>query len=493
MKLTIASCKQAKKSPYLVLFAVQGKKAVAPSGLELPKAFLKDFSGKARATQETFTDNPAWPRVLLVGLGEQDVLDAEGLRRAAAVAVRAAKAAGVGQAGMYVSPQVSELVAGEQQTGRDFAEGICLGFYKYLGAKSKPTGKGAPTELKQVHLWGDGSGFAKGAKKGMALAEACNFTRDLQNASGNQMNPGHMAAKAKGLAARSPQITCKVFDEAAMKKMAMGLFLSVSQGSDYPAKLVHLTYKPKGKSKGRITFVGKGLTFDAGGISIKPSPKMEEMRYDMSGGAAVLGLFHALADVGVPFEIHGVVGCSENVINGVATKPGDIHVGMNGTSVEIQNTDAEGRLILADCLTYAQRKTKPDTLFDLATLTGAVIMALGHELSGIFPSNEGLRDDLIEAGHRVGEMCWPLPLLPVHNEAMRGEVADLKNIGPGGLGAGSTQGAAFLSYFIEEGQEWCHLDIAGTAWNTSQRDWSGGSLGTGIGTRLLMEYLERRT
>ncbi|HPF15586.1 MAG TPA: leucyl aminopeptidase family protein, partial [Planctomycetota bacterium] len=356
------------------------------------------------------------------------------------------------------------------------------------GAKAKST----DPELKQVSLWAEGSAFAQGAKKGLALAEACNFTRDLQNAAGNQLTPTIMANKAKGLATRSAQITCKVFDEAAMKKMGMGLLLSVSQGSEQPAKLVHLTYKPKGKSKGKITVVGKGLTFDAGGVSIKPAAKMEEMRYDMSGGAAVLGLFHALADVAVPFEVHGIVGCTENVINGEATKPGDIHVGMNGTSVEIQNTDAEGRLVLADCLTYAQTKTKPDTLFDLATLTGAVIVALGHELTGIFPSNDGLRDALQDAGQRVGELCWPLPLLPVHKEAMRGEVADLKNIGPGTLGAGSTQGAAFLSYFVEEGQEWCHLDIAGTAWGTSSRDWAGGSLGTGIGTRLLMEYLERR-
>jgi leucyl aminopeptidase len=234
------------------------------------------------------------------------------------------------------------------------------------------------------------------------------------------------------------------------------------------------------------------LTFDAGGISLKPSAKMDEMRYDMSGGAAVLGVFHALAKLDVPWEVHGVVPASENLMDGSATKPGDIHTAMNGKTVEVLNTDAEGRLILADALCYAEQKIKPDTIIDLATLTGAVVMGLGHELSGAYPSTTALKDALVAAGERVGELVWPMPLLEVHKSAMKGRVADLANISSPAVGAGSVTGAAFLSNFVSDSTEWCHLDIAGTAWGAAQRDWVGGAQGTGVGTRLLIEYLETR-
>ena len=341
----------------------------------------------------------AFPRVLLVGLGEADAVDSEGLRRAAAVAVQGRQRLRAARLAACTFPTGSRSwpVARSTRVCGTSPRALVLGAYEYQGAKAVKKDAKASQETDPVGRWYS-SGFSRGAKKGLALADACNFTRELQNKSGNQLRPADMASHARKLASRSPQITCKVFDEAAMRKMGMGLFLSVSQGSDYPAKMIHLTYKPKGRSKGKISVVGKGLTFDAGGISIKPSAKMEEMRYDMSGGAAVLGLFHALADVGVPYEVHGIVGASENAINGKATLPGDVHKAMNGTTVEIQNTDAEGRLVLADCLTYAQKKTKPDTLLNLATLTGAVIVAVGHELTGIYPTNDSLRDTLIESG-----------------------------------------------------------------------------------------------
>jgi leucyl aminopeptidase len=238
--------------------------------------------------------------------------------------------------------------------------------------------------------------------------------------------------------------------------------------------------------------VGKGLTFDAGGISLKPSAKMDEMRYDMSGGAAVLGVFHALAAIDVPFEVHGIVPSSENMPGSKATKPGDVITAMNGTTVEVLNTDAEGRLILGDALAYTEKKVKPDTIIDLATLTGAVVMALGHELSGMFASTDRLRDQLLEAGEETGERVWPLPLLDCHKEFMKGVVADLRNISSPAMGAGSTAGAAFLASFVGEDTEWCHLDIAGAAWGGIQREWVGGAQGSGVGTRLLMQYLETR-
>jgi leucyl aminopeptidase len=285
---------------------------------------------------------------------------------------------------------------------------------------------------------------------------------------------------------------CTVLDERRMKELGMGLLLGVARGSAEPARLIHLVYKPTGKARAKIALVGKGLTFDAGGISIKPAAKMDEMRFDMSGGAAVLGVFHALAAIDVACEVHGVVPCTENLADAAATKPGDVHTAMDGTTVEILNTDAEGRLILADALAYVKARVKPDTIIDLATLTGAVVVGLGHEVSGMFVSSDRLRADLDQAGRETGELVWPLPLFDVHKEKMRGASADLRNIGAPDLGAGPTQGAAFLSYFVD-GTDWCHLDIAGTAWGMSPRDYVGGPLGTGVGARLLVRYLEQRS
>ena len=218
---------------------------------------------------------------------------------------------------------------------------------------------------------------------------------------------------------------------------------------------------------------------------------MDEMRFDMSGAAAVLGVFHALRTLDVPWEVHGIAPCTENMPGGAATKPGDIHTAMNGTTVEVLNTDAEGRLVLADALCFAMTKVKPDTIVDLATLTGAVVTALGHEMSGLFASTTKLRDDLVAAGEETGERLWPLPLLDVHKDAMKGSFGDLKNISGGDMGAGSSAGAAFLAPFVGD-TEWAHLDIAGTAYGSSQRDWVGGPMGSGVGTRLLLRWLETR-
>jgi len=282
-----------------------------------------------------------------------------------------------------------------------------------------------------------------------------------------------------------------VLGEAEMKRLGLGLLLGVAQGSRQPPRLVHLVYTPRGRKKGKVALVGKGLTFDSGGISIKPSSKMDEMRFDMSGAAAVLGVFHALQFLDVPWEVHGVTPCTENMPGGAATKPGDIHTAMNGTTVEVLNTDAEGRLVLADALCYVAAKVKPDTIVDLATLTGAVVVALGHEMAGLFATTKKLEEELVAAGDETGERLWPLPLLDVHKDGMKGTFADLKNISGGDMGAGSSAGAAFLAPFVGD-VEWAHLDIAGTAWGGSARDWVGGPLGSGVGARLLLRWLETR-
>ncbi len=468
----------------LVLFVFEGEKPKLPAGVELAKVATAGFKGELREARVADAQKGPADRVLLLGLGKAKDLDPERLRRAGAITSLRAEALGAPTCVLLVHDAVVEKLGGER-AGVALAEGAVLGAYRYDENKSKP--KQAKHE--STTILGPAS-LEAGVAKGLVLAEANAFARDLQNKPANLLTPSDMADAAEALE-KAGRISVKVFDKRDMEKMGMGLLLGVAQGSRQPPRLLHLTYKPKGKAKGRIALVGKGLTFDSGGISIKPSAKMDEMRYDMSGAAAVLGVFHALKKLDVPYEVHGVCACTENMPGGQATKPGDIHTAMNGTTVEVLNTDAEGRLVLADALCYVTSKIKPDTIVDLATLTGAVVVALGHELAGCFATTEKLEDELLAAGDETGERLWPLPLLDYHKDQMKGAYADLKNISGGDMGAGSSAGAAFLAPFAGD-TEWAHLDIAGTAWGGSARDWVGGPLGSGFGARLLLKWLETR-
>lgn len=488
MKFTIKDAGRPAKCDVYALLLPAGADLDVPSGIDVPEAFLREFDADPREVRSTFASAGAARQVVLVGLGAADELDADGIRRAAAVAAKKAEREDANSLTLEVHGVAVEAVGGET-AGCAASEGAVMATYVFTDSKSDPD----EPSLRKITLTGPGTGFKRGATRGEILARANMFTRDLQNGAGNVITPSALAKRARDIAKKSQNVTAKILDEAAMKKLGMGLLLGVSQGSTEPAKLIHLKYTPSGKSKGRVAFVGKGLTFDAGGYSLKPPAKMDEMRFDMSGGAAVLGAMHALSEMDVPFEVHGVVPSSENLIDGNATKPGDVHTGMSGTTVEILNTDAEGRLILADALSYVGEKIEPDTIIDLATLTGAVIVGLGHEVTGMFASTDELRDALVAAGRSSAEPVWPLPLLDAHKDAMKGKSADLANIAGASLGAGSSQGAAFLSHFIPEDVAWAHLDIAGTAWNARDRDWSGGAgLGTGVGARLLVEYLLQR-
>jgi leucyl aminopeptidase len=300
-----------------------------------------------------------------------------------------------------------------------------------------------------------------------------------------------MVREAREIARRSPRVSVKVIDEKEMGRLGMGALLSVSRGSSEPAYLIHLVHKPAKKARRRICLVGKGLTFDAGGISLKPAAKMHEMKFDMSGGAAVLGVFHALAALSPEVEVHGLIPTSENLPDGMANKPGDVVSACNGTTIEVLNTDAEGRLILADAMAYAGMTIKPDVMIDLATLTGAVVVALGHELSGVMGNHQDLIDDLVASGKATAEGVWPLPILDAHKKAMEGTVGDLRNIGGPDTGAGALTAGAFLSHFAGD-IPWAHLDIAGSAWGAADRDYQGGAGGTGVGVRLLADYLTRQ-
>lgn len=267
------------------------------------------------------------------------------------------------------------------------------------------------------------------------------------------------------MAKSHPAIKTTVLNEAQMKRLGMGALLSVSRGSRQPAKLITMEYRGKGVKANTkpVVLVGKGLTFDAGGISLKPSAKMDEMKYDMCGGASVFGTMQAVAEMGLPIHLVCIVPSSENLPDGDANKPGDIVTSMSGQTIEILNTDAEGRLILCDALTYA-KKFKPEVIIDIATLTGACIVALGHHTAGLLGNDDALIDDLLEAGKDSGDRAWQLPLWEEYDEQIKSPYADMANIG--GPGAGTITAASFLARYTKE-YRWAHLDIAGTAWNSS--------------------------
>ncbi|WP_035058881.1 leucyl aminopeptidase [Andreprevotia chitinilytica] len=321
-----------------------------------------------------------------------------------------------------------------------------------------------------------------GLARGLAVGHGVNFARELGNLPGNACTPTYLADEAVKLA-RHYGIKADVLEAADMEKLGMGSLLSVAKGSVQPPKLITLEYRGGAKSAKPIALVGKGITFDSGGISLKPGEGMDEMKYDMGGAAAVLGTFRALAELGLPINVVGVIPTCENMPAGNASKPGDVVKSMSGQTIEILNTDAEGRLILCDALTYTA-KFEPEVVIDLATLTGACIIALGHVASGLYANNDALADELLAAADESGDKAWRMPLWDDYQEQLKSNFADVANIG--GRPAGSVTAACFLARFTKD-YTWAHLDIAGTAWK------SGAAKGaTGRPVPLLVEYLAQR-
>ena len=320
----------------------------------------------------------------------------------------------------------------------------------------------------------------QGASQGLAISNGKELARNLGNMPGNVCTPTHLAEQAQALG-KSHNINITILDEDEMEKLGMGSLLSVSRGSRQPAKLIVFEYQgAKDKKQAPHALVGKGLTFDAGGISIKPSAKMDEMKYDMCGAASVFGAMQAVAELKLPINVVGVVPSSENLPDGDANKPGDVVTSMSGLTIEILNTDAEGRLILCDALTYTE-KFQPETVIDIATLTGACVVALGHHTSGVMGNNQQLVDNIINAGETSLDRAWQLPLFEPYHKQIKSNFADLANIG--GPAAGTITAGCFLSKFTES-FKWAHLDIAGTAWQ------GGAAKGaTGRAVPILTQYL----
>ncbi len=309
------------------------------------------------------------------------------------------------------------------------------------------------------------------------------LAKTLGNLPGNVCTPTYLATKALGLGKAHKSIKTTVLEEKDLQKLGMGSFLSVTQGSEQPAKLIALEYHGTDKKHKPIVLVGKGITFDSGGISLKPGAEMDEMKYDMCGAASVLGTIQAIAEMGLKLNVVGVIPTCENLPSGRATKPGDIVTSMSGQTIEILNTDAEGRLILCDALTYS-KKFDPDTVIDIATLTGACVIALGHVASGMFSNEDKLAKELLEAGEQAHDRVWQLPLWDDYQPLLDSNFADMQNIG--GRAGGTITAACFLARFTKE-YRWAHLDIAGTAWKSGKEKGA-----TGRPVPLLTQYLVNR-
>ena len=350
--------------------------------------------------------------------------------------------------------------------------------------KSKPAKAASLKSITFATLDKPATALKDALEQAAATAHGMELAKTLGNLPGNVCTPTYLATKALGLARTHKSIKTTVLEEKDMKKLGMGSFLSVTQGSEQPAKLITLEYRGADKKHKPIVLVGKGITFDSGGISLKPGAEMDEMKYDMCGAASVLGTMQAIAEMGLKLNVVGVIPTCENLPSGKATKPGDIVTSMSGQTIEILNTDAEGRLILCDALTYS-RKFDPDTVIDIATLTGACVIALGHVASGMFSNEDKLAKELLAAGEQSHDRIWQLPLWEDYQPLLDSNFADMQNIG--GRAGGTITAACFLARFTKE-YRWAHLDIAGTAWKSGKEKGA-----TGRPVPLLTQYLINRT
>lgn len=368
--------------------------------------------------------------------------------------------------------------------GNLLAQGLELGSYAYTRFLSED--KRTPTSAEAVTIWSATNAPSEGTARGQTIAKAITRARDLANGPAELVTPTFLATTAQELVdgAGDANVELKVLERADCEARNMGCYLGVAKGSDEPPKFIHLTYKPKGTSKGRVALVGKGVTFDSGGYSIKPSEGMLDMKLDMAGSAAVLGAFEGLVELGVDYEVHVIVAATENMVSGHAYRLGDVLTASNGKTVEINNTDAEGRLTLADALLYAQEQA-PDLMIDFATLTGACIVALGPRIAGVMTHDERLASDWMGASERCGETMWRLPLPSNLKEQLSSKIADMKNTGE--RWGGALTAGLFLSEFTE-GQRWMHVDVAGPAMASKAYGLTTAG-GTGFPVATILELL----
>ena len=440
-----------------------------------------DMRGRSKDEVVLYGTEVGPERVLLLGIGAADEVDGEAVRRFGARAVRVAERLGINSLSLSLDGlgQVDDDTAAQAA-----AEGAALAAWKFRELKSGD--EDDDEDVTAVDVLGGGERAADSVALGATIGAAENLARTLQSRPGNVATPSHIAAEAQRIG-EDAGLEVTVFDEARIREEGMHAILAVSRGSEEEARFIIMEHKGGAEGEAPLVLVGKGLSFDAGGISLKPPGGMEDMKFDMSGGAAVIGAMQAIALLGLKANVVGIVPSSENMPSGTALKPGDVIDTLAGKTVEVINTDAEGRLILADALTYGAR-LNPAAMVDCATLTGAVVIALGNHAAAVLGNDEGVVEELVTAGSESGERCWPLPLWKEYRKQLDSETADLKNVG--GRPGGSITAACFLSEFVGDAA-WAHLDIAGTAYGDGKLPYQRKG-GYGFPTRLLVQWVRSR-
>jgi len=444
-----------------------------------------DITGKKNQVRTLYEpEGLACDRLVVIGLGKKNKLDIAEFRKVCRRAAESVRQSACKDAHLWL-PDVQVRKAEVEQTSRQLTEALLDAWYSSDELKSESAGDKAPAKVTlcvsdKRHL----NKARSGVRVGQAVGNGTRLARRLADLPGNLCTPSFLASEARKLQ-RSHKLKVSVLDEKEMRRLKMGALLAVARGSRQPAKLIVMEHHGGKKPDAPIALVGKGLTFDAGGISIKPAASMDEMKYDMCGAASVFGALVVAAELNLPVNVVGIVPSSENLPDGNAVKPGDIVTSMSGQTIEILNTDAEGRLILCDALTYTA-KYEPDVVIDIATLTGACVIALGHYASGLMSNNQKLADQLLEAWKRSLDRAWQLPLWADYQSSLDSNFADMANVG--GRSAGAITAGCFLSRYTKE-FNWAHLDIAGTAWRSGGKDKGA----TGRVVPLLSQYLIDRS
>ncbi|MBD3281873.1 leucyl aminopeptidase [Candidatus Uhrbacteria bacterium] len=467
----------------------------------LPEALNKDLSAelKRRGFSGREADTAMLPllgrgkikHIFFAGLGEKKKFHDTSLRSFAARVVKQAN--GIKAKDVVLDTGIVSIMKKTPEAAQYLAEGFELASYHFTGfrkhtRKDEEKKKTLTEVIISIKTAKQQKELQQGVEVGKIYARGTALARDLVNTPAMDMHPGEMAGVAQALAVRGSGITCKVRGQEEMQGLGMHASIAVAAGSRHEAKFIHLTYKPK-PGKGtvkKIVLVGKAVTFDAGGLNLKPENGITDMKIDMAGGASVLGVFKSLAELRPNVEVHGLLIAVENMPGGHAYRPGDVVSAMDGTTIEVENTDAEGRITLADALAYASQKIKPDYMIDLATLTGAVIIALGNEITGMLGTSPEIKKALNKASKQAGENIWELPMYSHYRDLLKSKIADVKNVG--GRPAGIITAAQFLEKFIHD-TPWAHLDIAGPAYAEKEFKPEIQVGGTGWGVRMLLNYL----
>lgn len=484
MKIKVISTKtQPGKNDTAVLFAAKGAKPYYPGALSELSEMIDPASFKGDASETLFIPFRETPNILICGLGDSAKIDSETIRKSASAAVKAARAKSVKHLHFY-PPELKEMT--DTESAASIAEGAMLADYSFRKYKSQDEND-RDHPLDSVSIVSEDKKAAAALKESVTICENVNLCRDMVNETSDNCNPETMADYARKMAKKAG-IRCRVYKKRELEKMGMNLLLAVNRGGEKPANLIVLEYRGAGPKTGYTALAGKGITFDSGGINIKQSGHIENMRMDMAGAAAVIHTIKAAAEIKLKANLYAVVPVTENFPGSAAYRPGDVFKSYSGKTVEIGNTDAEGRLILADALAFIEDKLKPERIIDIATLTGACVATFGEHSAGYLSNNDKLASLIEDASRHTGERIWRLPFFPEYDENLKSDIADLINISTE-KNAGTIIGGVFLKNFISK-TEWAHIDIAGTAWFSKERDYRPKN-GTGYGVRLLVELIKR--